>query len=719
MKIWNARPLQKFGFKDSAYERSYQKWVCGHARDGKPCQRGPGVDGHCNTRAECTPRKGQDDRWQCNRAQSEGGACADGPLPDGSCCRSITPCSPRRSTRAARGAVTKWVASLAIGILTVILAAPYGTELFSPGPLVSHHAELTKCEVCHDDAHGSLADWAGRIFVPPSAAKGSSGCMNCHTMGEAPLRSHSTKPGKPVIVTDAEIAANPFFLNASKKVMGGPFIDDQEIACATCHQEHQGSNVDIKEMSNGQCQTCHTLMFKGFANGHPGFSKYPYLQRTRIVFDHEGHFNRHFPESKQLEKPSECQDCHETGSQGRIMEVRPFEETCSNCHLGEITGRVGSGPRNIAFLSLPGFDLESLQDADINIGAWPEFAEEPLSPFMKLMLAASSTLKEDIALLDDIDLMDLEDADPEILESIERVAWGIKELMYDLTTHGPMMIIKTVTMGTEMSEEEVSDLVSALPYQVVRSTSLKWFPNLIDELKRRESGEEIPTVLASEETEEEEGSGSIQVAAGSDNESDGPASAEKKAPAKFKADLKTWMQFGGWQDIDFDLLYRPTKHDDRFMKVWISTTASASSGSLGDLARPIFDFLTDRKSAGKCAKCHSIDEAEDETLSVNWSARVGAGKFRDMTVFSHDKHNAVLQKQSCKTCHVIGEKTKYLNSFKDMNVKTFSSNFTPLKKDVCTDCHTDNSKLGTCATCHNYHFGEVSLVETKSSIKQK
>ena len=705
MKIWNTRALQKFGFGDSPYERTSQRWICGHARNGKACRQGPGPDGQCISKAECSPRK-DEDRWLCNRAQSEGGACADGPLPDGTCCRAIIPCSPQRSIRSARGALTIWVSVLVFGILTVILAAPYGIKLLSPGPMNSHHAELTQCSSCHEDSHGTLADWAERIFVPPAPSAGSAGCIKCHTMGEAPLRAHSTKQTEPKIASKAEMASNPLFLNASKKFMGGPFDGGQEIACSTCHQEHKGPDSNIKEISNGQCQTCHTLSFKGFRSGHPEFTEYPYSRRTLITFNHEGHFNRHFPESKQPEAPTECQDCHESGDQGRVMTVKPFEETCATCHLGEITGRVGSGPRTIAFLTLPGFDLESLQDADINIGAWPEYAEEPITPFMKLMLAADGALGDDIARLEDIDLMDLEDAEPEVLASVERVAWGVKNLMYDLMAHGPMMIIKSVTMTTKMTDEEASDLVSALPFDVVRSTSLKWFPNLIDELEQHKNGEILPTVLSSEDQEESDVSNQIQTAAAPE-------------PVEFEADLKSWMQFGGWQDMDFDLLYRPTKHGDRFMKVWISTTASASSGSLGPLARPLFDFLTDKKSAGKCAKCHSVDEAADKTLTVNWTSRLPAGKFRDMTVFSHDKHNAILQKDGCKSCHKLAENAAYLESFKDMNPATFTSNFKPLDKVSCTECHTDDTALGSCATCHNYHFGDVSLVETMSSIKQK
>ena len=33
--------LQKFGFKESKYERPQDRWVCGYLADGRPCTRGP------------------------------------------------------------------------------------------------------------------------------------------------------------------------------------------------------------------------------------------------------------------------------------------------------------------------------------------------------------------------------------------------------------------------------------------------------------------------------------------------------------------------------------------------------------------------------------------------------------------------------------------------------------------------------------------------------
>ena len=77
--------LQKFGFKDSPYQRPHDKWVCGHLAEGKPCPLGPDMHGKCGAKAACEPHL-EDGRWQCRRSALEGGPCEKGPLPDGRCC---------------------------------------------------------------------------------------------------------------------------------------------------------------------------------------------------------------------------------------------------------------------------------------------------------------------------------------------------------------------------------------------------------------------------------------------------------------------------------------------------------------------------------------------------------------------------------------------------------------------------------------------------------
>jgi hypothetical protein len=52
------------------------------------------------------------------------------------------------------------------------------------------------------------------------------------------------------------------------------------------------------------------------------------------------------------------------------MAVAPFEKTCSACHIDQITGKERvSGPKGIAFLSLPGLDVATLKKKNADIGS--------------------------------------------------------------------------------------------------------------------------------------------------------------------------------------------------------------------------------------------------------------------------------------------------------------------------------------------------------------
>lgn len=120
--------LQKFGFKESKYERPQDAWVCGRLADGKPCDLGPGADGRCRVTTVCLPRL-ENDRWQCRRSANAGGPCQAGPLPDGQCCMTLERCVPRPSLRANRRRGTFAAAALMIGLLVVVRGAKPGAIL--------------------------------------------------------------------------------------------------------------------------------------------------------------------------------------------------------------------------------------------------------------------------------------------------------------------------------------------------------------------------------------------------------------------------------------------------------------------------------------------------------------------------------------------------------------------------------------------------------------
>src|SRR6185312_4296136 len=94
------------------------------------------------------------------------------------------------------------------------------------------------------------------------------------------------------------------------------------------------------------------------------------------------------------------------------MAVGPFEQTCRSCHLGQITGKDRvSGPKGIAFLTLPGLDLQTLKKKkNAPIGEWPAASEAELTPFMKVMISRSERGRSLIKAVDNLNLQDLTDA---------------------------------------------------------------------------------------------------------------------------------------------------------------------------------------------------------------------------------------------------------------------------------------------------------------------
>src|SRR5690606_14070232 len=207
--------------------------------------------------------------------------------------------------------------------------------------------------------------------------------------------------------------------------------------CATCHQEHQGVNFDLNKISTEQCHSCHVVKFDSFDGHHPKFESYPFKRRTRIIYDHAGHGGKHFPEAvtkgQASRIPATCSTCHSSSADRRIMAVAPFDKTCSACHLEQITGKERvSGPKGIAFLTLPGLDLQTLKEKNASIGEWPAASEAELTPFMKMMISRNERGRALIRIVDSLNLQDLSDASDDQIKAVTDLAWEIKRLFYAL-----------------------------------------------------------------------------------------------------------------------------------------------------------------------------------------------------------------------------------------------------------------------------------------------
>ena len=107
------------------------------------------------------------------------------------------------------------------------------------------------------------------------------------------------------------------------------------------------------------------------------------------------------------------------------MAVAPFEQTCTACHLDQIIGKERvSGPKGVAFLTLPGLDLRTLKEKNALIGEWPDASEAELTPFMKVMISRNERGRALIKTVDSLNLQDLTDASDDQIKAVTNSGLG-------------------------------------------------------------------------------------------------------------------------------------------------------------------------------------------------------------------------------------------------------------------------------------------------------
>jgi hypothetical protein len=687
-------------YKDSEYDQPNEKWLCGASQRGQTCRPGPDHNGRCGASFECVPTK-KGDRWVCKRSAARGGPCEPGPSPAGECCQATTPCVPVRSLRAKRGMLGWAMAVLAVGALTLSLLQPLRPAFISPGELSMQHGAVSgQCDQCHSAARKSPVSWLNVAMHPAAGVEESRRCLACHNLGEQPLQAHGlsqaqlqiqTRDIKQRMARGNIPAQGTNFLSLLKTVgFVVPQTGSGELSCASCHQEHRGKQAGLKHMTNQQCQTCHNYTFSSLADGHPPFERFGYKRRARIKFDHVSHFNKHFPKEK---AKLHCMSCHMADLAGNTMLTGTFGQACGEgCHLKEIQGEGRAGEQGVAVLNLPGLDLETLRQAKISIGQWPEYAEGELSPFMRLLLSADKDAARALHTLKNgglIDLTDLQDAGKEELRAIQTLVLSIKQLFTRLELRGQQEIKERLesVLGRELKLETLGPLAALLPAQVVADARKLWLPDLLSEMAARSEKQSAPPVQAVSANEK-----SDEVEALIDD-----IATERDAA----------VAAGGWYipQYEFAIRYRPAGHVDRFFKGWLDLLAGLDPALLPDVGKQVFQAISDLKAPGLCIKCHSIDEDSRSKLHINWLTKRPSPHQHNITHFNHTTHFSLLDDKGCKTCHAMDKNADFMGSFKSYAAVSFKSGFQPIKKDTCMKCHNKTMASESCLNCHNYHVG--------------
>lgn len=307
-----------------------------------------------------------------------------------------------------------------------------GMQFLMPGPLTSAHGAIENCSSCHSKSGGGKLGWVHGLIAGDPVAD-SKACLTCHKMPETAFNAHGASSDVLKQSTDRLLkiaASTPVPLAAQAQDRAVPTHDmmAENLTCATCHQEHQGAGFKLATISDAQCRSCHVVKFDSFDGHHPKFDRYPFKRRTRIIYDHAGHFGKHYPEvaKKEPDKriPETCATCHDSRVDKRWMSVVSFDKTCAGCHRDQITGKErASGPKGVAFLSVPGLDLPTLQAKNAKVGEWPDDSEAKLTPFMKVMIGRNPRGREIVKTVERLNLQDLSKATDTEIKAVTELAW--------------------------------------------------------------------------------------------------------------------------------------------------------------------------------------------------------------------------------------------------------------------------------------------------------
>ena len=368
-----------------------------------------------------------------------------------------------------------------------------GTQLLMPGPLTSGHAAIENCSACHTKSGSSKMSWLHGLVASNPLAD-SKACLTCHKMPATAFNPHgaSTEVLKQSTRRLTKVAAGsiaPRSAIAQSVAFPMKNVIADGLYCATCHQEHQGTNFNLNKISNEQCRSCHVVKFDSFDGHHPDFQNYPFERRTRIIYDHASHFGKHYPELAKKDpakrSPSTCAACHNSNDDRRVMATAPFDQTCTTCHLGQILGKERvSGPNGIAFLTLPGLDLETLKKKNARIGEWPDASDTVLTPFMKAIIYRNEQGRGLLKAVDGLNLQDLTSASEDQIKAVTDLVWEIKGLFHALIKGKASDVLGNLNVGSpaKLSAAHIADLAAGIPRDAVIGAQQEWLPNLAKEM---------------------------------------------------------------------------------------------------------------------------------------------------------------------------------------------------------------------------------------------
>lgn len=709
-KQWDAPPK---------YFRPSDGWECGRLRSGQSCACGPDAQGRC--RAKQDPN-------------------ANDNLP---------PCKPRRSLWWRRRRLARALGIFVAGLFAVILLSGGDKEFLAPGELTSPHAQIlsrhtteNRCASCHElNATESVVtflakSWSGHAV---DRQQQSIKCLDCHQQSLPNAKDFSPHDLPDSVLGElTRTGTKSTRLTSLASSLPKQDLVGNDLACSTCHMEHQGRWHDLTLLDNERCQSCHANRFASFTSGHPEFTDYPAHRDTRLSFNHQSHSSKHFASKG---KSFDCRSCHLDESQpsavGPVGRSVSYEKACAACHDAPLRSSFSDG---ILVINLPSFDREKIEAAGLSLGVWPEEAslmtDGSLSPMLRWLLSGKPEGQAVLAKLPaDGKISRLSTTDTESLKVQVELATAIRSLMEELARGGQPALQKRLA-ATMISKQDgglnsmastslaarnvdpMMGMISGVSPDIFRSAWISWFEGQPEELAEVRFPKSpvasisfgVPTSEAAVTANEqdplladplmEDPRPADPLLEGTDDPlADDPlaegtaefgSSFENKPKVQSFPDLspQTHLPQGGWM-VDqrrMAIVYVPIGHSDTTMKAWL--TAASIQATEG--APQHFHDLLAPKAMGACTECHKLDSQSSYDVDKRylWHARESDPAQRTFTRFNHVPHLTLPQLNQCTACHTLQD----------------DGRFKPLQLQSCMDCHTKQGAGDSCTQCHNYHI---------------
>lgn len=399
------------------------------------------------------------------------------------------------SVRRSRQRLSLACFAFALGAITILLSSPVRNRFLAPGPLAQSHAQIlsgldeARCSACHENGNQPVAAWllgGWKSATGASASCQSELCLKCHDRslpGGLAMQPHNVKPAdlqarterqRRILLGGSATAVHPVSFAASGS--------HPDLACSTCHREHQPDGKLLSQMTDAQCQICHTRSFRSFESDHPPFAMAGGAGSRGIRFDHASHGLRHF-QSKG--KPFECQSCHQPGRDGNLQLIAGFEQGCASCHNDAI---VESQRKNLELVAIPMLDADAIRAQGMQLESWPAAAtgdfDGELPVLTRLLLSGDPALRETLrALPATFRFSDLNPAIRSDMQTAAELANGLQRLMRELAVDGRAGLkerIRNAWVGENLAGSPPELPEDQLPSdQLLAATAKHWMPELV------------------------------------------------------------------------------------------------------------------------------------------------------------------------------------------------------------------------------------------------